>query len=644
MRDDNSQPGWPHTVGAIIGRLTGPATISRDKAVLLSERIGAVPSLLSSLEYLSKRESMQEGGLDDWKIAGGAFAHLSGPTRRVLDFISRPAVTKTLLGIRVASNVALIVGPSSGRWRGAANITSGAIGAILYPRYRFGTDGADQVSILTQSAMGFANITRNPSVKDAMLWYVSIESAMSYAVAGWTKLLGAEWRSGTALTGILRTHTYGHEGFWRWLTQHPRLGVALSHSVLVFECLFPLIYVGNGVVVRTFIAVAASFHFGNGFVMGLGRFVGSFISMHPAVVYTAMRGTSKGDRDDSVLKTLLATAVVSVGVVGASAISRRASVLSPPAGAQVHRTKAGNDLWYTGYLSDEPSTLLVFETGLLGLPEQFAWITDEIRLRSQCSFIVYSRAGTGASTLSADIPQWSIEMAAVDLLDLVDAISPHHTVEQVVLVGHSLGGEIVRRAALLRPGRIDGLVYLDSTHPQEIVRSPSQQAGIAVLSRGIEGLRRNTLLGLGALMSRPTWVRSLPEDQQQRAQNQFADSRLWTAGLREWKGTESALSAADPTALIDAVSSHALVLSAERTIAGDPIQGELHADLADAHRRGGASVVREGVIEDASHDSLLTSRPNAVKVATHIIEFVAALPSLKDDRIADGTMERTENA
>ncbi|MFD0430848.1 hypothetical protein ACFQ60_36745 [Streptomyces zhihengii] len=128
--------------------------------------------------------------------------------------------SRALHAARVAASAALLL-PGDSRARGAANLFLGLSGALLYPTHRYGTDGSDQASNLVQTATGLARLAPSPAAQDALVWYVAIQSNLSYVVSGWIKLLGKDWRTGSALTGVLRTRTYGHEKAWRLARRHP---------------------------------------------------------------------------------------------------------------------------------------------------------------------------------------------------------------------------------------------------------------------------------------------------------------------------------------------------------------------------------------------------------------------------------------
>lgn len=191
----------------------------------------------------------------------------------------------------------------------------------------------------------------------------------------------------------------------------------------------------------------------------------------------------------------------------------------------------------------------------------------------------------------------------------------------MVLAGHSLGGEIARRAAAQLGTRLHGIVYLDSSHPAELQRSQRQGEAAERLRSGLMTFLNSLRGGLGALLVRPDWVDSLPTAYRERVMAQYADQRLWKAGIREWDATE--VDFRSFTGPLEPVPAHALVISAQQTVDRDPDQLLMHKELADAHRGGAGRVVRSTVIEGADHDSVLTRSHLAQQAAQQIIDFLA---------------------
>lgn len=613
----------------LVSALFSPVPISRDRALAISERLSALTTLSSSLEYLHQHKQMDPGGLNDWEIMKEAPETKNPTIRRITEAVSGKKVTVAIHAARAAVSVGLLA-PGNSKWRGAGSLFLTASTSLLQTRHRYGTDGSDQVANLVQTATGLARLSKNPQTKDAFLWYVGMQASLSYAASGWVKLLGEKWRDGSALPGVMRTRTYGFESAYRLTQRYPRSAKYLQHSVLAMECLFPVVYLAGGRLARPMIAAAGGFHVANGFVMGLGRFMTAFPAMHPMVAYTTAPRSHPlvAGRDDRAVKAaalLLAGGVAAAAVVAAQ---RRAVVREGWPTSRKFVTRHGNELVYeTGGRDDgTDAPVLVFCAGLTSTSEHFAWITERFVNDSDCAVLSYARAGYAGSVRRTTAP-FTLDESVDDLEDLIRATVPGH--RKAVLVGHSLGGELIRRVSARIPDRIAGLVYLDPSHPAELQRSERQSEGAKDLRDNIAHAARYISLGTGILMSRPAWLDRLPVNYRDKVFAQYTDARLWKAGKREWAAVEEDFRSFDGD--MPQVAAPALIVAAQQTVDQDPEQLLMYNELARVHRRGDVRIV-----EGADHDSLLTDVLFAYKTVQHMTDFLRATGSGHSESVADG--------
>ncbi len=109
--------------------------------------------------------------------------------------------------------------------------------------------------------------------------------------------------------------------------------------------------------------------------------------------------------------------------------------------------------------SSNSKYLVVFESGLGN--DHTVWQTKNVAedISAKMDVVVYDRAGYGKSTIDTtprDINRLRIELEAV--------VTKYANNRKVILVGHSLGGMIIRDYAIKNPTQIAGLLFVDPSH------------------------------------------------------------------------------------------------------------------------------------------------------------------------------------
>lgn len=143
--------------------------------------------------------------------------------------------------------------------------------------FAFGLEGSDQMTglVLTSNAIS----AMWPALTASCEYFIAVQLALSYAVAGIAKLLSAEWRSGTAVITILSTRSFG-PGDAQWLEDHSKVARAICHGVIAFELVW-LIAPLDLRLLSIVMMVGVSFHFANAWIMGLNLFPWAFLSAYP---------------------------------------------------------------------------------------------------------------------------------------------------------------------------------------------------------------------------------------------------------------------------------------------------------------------------------------------------------------------------
>lgn len=262
--------------------------------------------------------------------------------------------------------------------------------------------------------------------------------------------------------------------------------------------------------------------------------------------------------------------------------------------------KDGRRIRYRAEDNGRPRPTILLVAGLDAPVEAWKPLMDALRTKS-ASVLAYDRAGIGLSD-PANFPM-SAESAAKDIVELLDVLSIEG---QVVPVCFSLGGLICHVLATKYPNRIENLVLLDPTNPDEwtSVSKESADRNVRDFLTIIPRHAQMTKLGLSRIKR---WVTRQP-----------AGKFDLNSSHREGVARESAAI----YALHDEVRAAPLPQHMHVTIvsAGLPDNSDIGV-IQQLHRRwSGQSVLgRHVVFANADHVSLRDDPSNVTKVADLVI-------------------------
>lgn len=259
----------------------------------------------------------------------------------------------------------------------------------------------------------------------------------------------------------------------------------------------------------------------------------------------------------------------------------------------------------------------VLEAGATGFAE--TWSRVQGHLDDGARVCSYDRAGLGLSDPAPDgfDPERTSE-------DLAAALAAHGERGPYVLVGHSLGGLLVRDFASRRPEEVAGLVLVDPSHEDQLSRFepamvdqfrafPGQLRLLAGVSRlGVLHLHNPLEAGAEGLDGDALRAASVFAGDHAHLAAAAAELDAWDALTR--RAREAALPAEIPL----------LVVTAGAAVPGSPdfsdVNEELHAELAARSSRG-----RHQVMAEAHHFSIVMGERHAEDLAGRIERFTAAI-------------------
>lgn len=459
------------------------ATQAQQTALQQTFRPLAIGQILAALESLSIRgEHDSEGylrGLSSREYKGTG---LKGTFLRALDSKYSP---KVFSAASLGAASLMLLKPKSR----AVQVTTSLILAISSTlselRTPYGRDGADQMSSLIFQYRVLTSLIHNRQKSDDLLLRaINFQTATSYATSGLSKAFGSSWVQGDALYEILQTENYGNGPLAKVLKRFPTLCRVVTRFTVVWETLFPVIYLLPPSIATQFLNIVKLFHLAVALTMELPRFLWGYLGAHGAVSYMLTRSRQS---DSGQLEGLTALAVggILIGSV-VNVTEKRQTLLARRngiggKGSDFTRTAAGHLVEYqlNGPVRSshhESGRIFLLENGLGEPMESWSWITE--LLSKTDTVIRYHRPGYGQTDKKAD------HNAVVSaILNNVSETAP------IVLVTHSIGllsALAIAKNSHLRE-RIESLVVLDGTDPGHLEehRTDRKKAGAFLQSQAI---------------------------------------------------------------------------------------------------------------------------------------------------------------
>src|SRR5215218_3528621 len=220
---------------------------------------------------------------------------------------------------------------------------------------------------------------------------------------------------------------------------------------------------------------------------------------------------------------------------------------------------------------DRSGPTVVLEAGL-GFPSvEWAWVRQELAHFAR-RVVAYDRVGVAWSKSG---PKARDGQRIAE--ELYAALHTAGIEGSYVLVAHSFGGLFVRAFADLYPEEVAGMVLVDSSHPDQLERSPLERRAQLRLESMIKVapyLARLGVLRLYALSVK--WIRELPPEQ-------AAEMRAFVASAEFWVGVGAEVAAWEDSTSPQVRWARSLgdmplaVLTAPGTVPFDPVHEELQA-------------------------------------------------------------------
>jgi len=148
--------------------------------------------------------------------------------------------------------------------------------------------GSDRLGLLALWCVMLARVLPVDQWRELAFGYLGVQLMLSYFISGWVKIVNPDWRRGVALRQVFAFSAYPVAESLRGWADRPRLLLAMSWAVMLFELVFPLTMLSQASLIAGLV-VAATFHLANACLFGLNRFFWTWLAAYPAILWLQQR-------------------------------------------------------------------------------------------------------------------------------------------------------------------------------------------------------------------------------------------------------------------------------------------------------------------------------------------------------------------
>jgi len=164
-----------------------------------------------------------------------------------------------------------------------------ALSLVILSRFQGAYNGgADRMGLLALWCLPLSRLLPTPQGQEIAFGYLAAQLVLSYFISGGVKLLNPDWRSGRALAQVFRFSAYPVSEALRGWAERPRVLLAMSWAVMLFEVVFPLSLVSQPTLIVALV-IAAAFRLANACLFGLNRFFWTWLATYPALLWLQAR-------------------------------------------------------------------------------------------------------------------------------------------------------------------------------------------------------------------------------------------------------------------------------------------------------------------------------------------------------------------
>lgn len=242
--------------------------------------------IINALEDIKTWNIFKSSGLLSWEISKFGFGRSSKDLFvRVLDFFLNDTFFKCSIYLRILLSCLLLIFCYFNIISSLLLITLFFLNSLVCLRSNYSLDGAYQMSLVILFSLSIGSLFGVRSqASQICLWFITCQLALSYIIAGITKICSPVWRNQHAIRMIFSTKVYGNNFIYALVNKSKISSFLITWSVLIFETSYFIVFLHPASTIL-FIFIGVAFHFANALFMGLNNFLFAFAAAYPCLLY-----------------------------------------------------------------------------------------------------------------------------------------------------------------------------------------------------------------------------------------------------------------------------------------------------------------------------------------------------------------------
>ncbi len=251
----------------------------------------SVSILIDTFEKFRNIKEFKSGGIFDWEWMRQFFGYSKRRPiiRKFADSVFGLRMWFFLLTLRGLAAIVLLLFFEQAVISSFALFILFFVGSLEnFRRMPFFPEMPNRFTLLIFGALFLRSLAPTEFVTLACLWFIALQSCLSYATAGIYKLLNKDWRTGNGVLNAANSPYYFTSPVpARILLRNPPLALFLNYFTIAVESLFPLVLLIGKPYYLFFLVWGVLFHLVNAYFIRLNNYFWTWIATYPAILYIA---------------------------------------------------------------------------------------------------------------------------------------------------------------------------------------------------------------------------------------------------------------------------------------------------------------------------------------------------------------------